>query len=649
MTYLTTSEVAELAGCCVATVKNKALNGQLTAIEEKCNNNRKRYMFPVESLPQSIKQKYYARLKAESASLAPAPAKKMEEFSEKEREQIKLWVDILERWQASRNCWTGNKAEADAHFISMIKLEKGEFFAISLKTLYRKWEAYKNGDLEGLTERRGGSNKGKSSIPGDVWDYFVFLYLDERQLPKKQCYELALEWAKENCPECVPNMPSYITFLRRIEKEIPKAVDIAGRFGDKACADRAAPYITRIYDTLKPNDYWIADNHTLDIISKYDGSETTHRLHLTAFIDARSGVMVGWNLTDNPCSASTILALRKAILRFGIPKKVYFDNGSEFLTHDIAGRGHRKRKSQEGLIEPPPIFVRLGIEMTNAIVKNAKAKPIERTFSTFKGTISRLFETFCGGNVLERPENLKLTLKNGRIPTDSSLSAKIDELIDGIYNVGAYGGQVAKDRGKRRIDVWNEYIETISKPKNEDDLNLMLMRSSRVQTVKRNGVCLNISGEKLEYWDENTWKLLGEKVYVRYDPENLNEVRIYEAETDKFICVLPLSLETSILFDADNSDVALAQQKVRKAHKAIKASLKEYKTKLPAAQRIDMLDMQLRKAHSGKAEFYIKEPAVVVPVLSGEDTERQLKAVGGGSSAVVIDINKMNRNAQKRR
>ncbi len=649
MTYLTTSEVAELAGCSDRRIKQKAQCGELVFVEGLNANKHKQYMFPLSNLPSNIKQKYYARLKAETASLAPAPAKKLESFSEKEREQIKLWTDILERWQSARNCWSGNKTDADAHFISMIKLEKGEFFPISTKTLYRKWESYKSGDLEGLTERRGGSNKGSSSIPQDIWDYFVFLYLDERQLPKKQCYDLALQWASENCPECVPNMPSYVTFLRRIEKEIPKAVDIAGRFGDKACADRAAPYITRIYDALMPNDYWIADNHTLDIISRYDGGETTHRLHLTAFIDARSGVMVGWNLTDNPCSSSTILALRKAILRFGIPKKVYFDNGSEFLTHDIAGRGHRKKKSQEGTIEPPPIFARLGIEMTNAIVKNAKAKPIERTFNTFKGTISRLFETFCGGNVLERPENLKLTLKKGKIPTDKSLSAQIDELIDGVYNVGAYGGQVTKDKDKRRIDVWNEYIEAIRKPKNEDDLNLMLMRSTRVQTVKRNGVCLNISGEKLEYWDENTWKLLGQKVYVRYDPEDLNEVRIYEAETDRFICVLPLSLETSILFDAEGEDIALAQQKVRKAHKAIKANLKEYKTRLPAAQRIDMLDMQLRRAHSGKAEFVIKQPSVVVPVLSGEDSEPRFKAVSGEKTAVVIDINKMNRNAQKRR
>ncbi len=649
MTYLTTSEVAELAGCEITKIKRMVKSGKLQADISKNEHNRIKYLFLLDALPSDIKQRYYAKMKTETTS-APIESRRLEEFTDKEREQIKLWSDILERWQSSRNCWSGNKTEADRHFISMIKLEKGPYFAISEKTLYRKWEAYKKGDIESLIDKRGGSTKGQSSIPQEVWDYFLFVYLDERQLPKKQCYDLAIEWAQENCPECVPGMPSYVTFLRRIDKEVPKAVDIAGRFGDKACADRAAPYITRIYDTLLPNDYWIADNHTLDVISRYDGSETTHRLHLTAFIDARSGVMVGWNLTDNPCSQSTVLALRKAILRFGIPKKVYFDNGSEFLTHDIAGRGHRRRKSQEGMIEPPPIFVRLGIEMTNAIVKNAKAKPIERTFSTFKGTISRLFETFCGGNVLERPENLKLTLKNGKIPTDGNLNEQIAELIDGVYNVGAYGGQVAKDRGKRRIDVWNEHIQTIRKPKNADDLNLMLMRSSRVQTVKRNGVCINISGEKLEYWDEDTWKLLGEKVYVRYDPEDLSKVRIYEAETDRFIKELPLSLETSILFDADNEDVALAQQKVRKAHKAIKANLKEYKTRLPAAQRIDMLDMQLRRAHAGKNEFNIKEPSVVIPVLSGEKNEPELRAVAGGDKTpVVIDINRMNQNASRRK
>jgi len=60
-------------------------------------------------------------------------------------------------------------------------------------------------------------------------------------------------------------------------------------------------------------------------------------------IPCLSCVLVGWNLTEQPDSHSTLLALRHAIKRFGVPKSVYFDNGSEFLTHDIGGRGHRAR------------------------------------------------------------------------------------------------------------------------------------------------------------------------------------------------------------------------------------------------------------------------------------------------------------------
>lgn len=646
MTYLTTKEVAELAGCSVYSIQKKAQAGDLATIMQPNGKNRMQYMFPVDELPEDIKRRYYERIRAASGTVN-VPGRTLEELTDEERRQVNMWSDILKKWQSIRNQY-GRMSEADEMFVAMIKLEKGPLFPISADTLYRKWKAYKAGDIEGLIDKRGGHNRGKSSIPEDVWNYFLYVYLDERQLPKRQCYELAIEWARDNCPECVADMPHYMTFLRRLEKEIPKAVDIAGRQGEKAFADRAAPYINRIYDNLQPNDYWIADNHTLDVISKYDDGETTHRLHLTAFIDARSGVMVGWNLTDNPCSQSTVLALRKAILRFGIPKKVYFDNGSEFLTHDLAGRGHRKRKSNESELLPPPIFARLGIEMVNAIVRNAKAKPIERTFGTFKGTISRCFETFCGGNVTERPENLKFTLKRGQIPDDSTMNEYISDMIEGIYNCGEYNGKVAKDKGKRRIDVWNEYIHEIRKPVNADDLNLMLMRSTKVQTVKRNGVFLNVSGEKLEYWDDETWKLLGEKVYVRYDPEDLSSVRIYEAETDRFIKALPLSAETSIRFDADNEDIALAQEKVRKVHKAIKNNLKEYKNRLSPEQRIDMLDMQLRRAYRGKSEFSIKEPNVIVPITSGE-THEPLKAASGSSTAVVIDINRMNKNASKRK
>ena len=545
-----------------------------------------------------------------------------------------------------RSAYSGPKADADECFIRTLHLESGGKVNVSSATLYRKKKALDNGDIDALVERRGGSAKGKSSIPDEVWDYFLYIYLNENQPRKAACYRAAREYAIEHFPECAESFPSLTSFDRRLAT-VPEAVKILGREGRKACADKVEPYINRDYSELESNDIWIADNHTLDIISRYDGTDKTHRLSLTAFMDARSGIIVGWNVTDNPCSQSTILALRKAIMRCGVPKKAYFDNGSEFLTHDLAGRGHRRRKSQETPIVSKPVFDRLGIELINALVTNAKAKPIERYFESLKNDISRGFKTFCGGNILERPENLKHVLKSGDVPTDSEVAKIVGELIDNVYNVGIYGGKVTKDKGKRRIDVYNEYRRIVRQPVSPEDLNLMLMRTTAAQKVGRNGVYLTISGEKLEYWDNETYLLFGQRVYVRYDPEDLREVRLYEADTDRFIRTVPLSKETSIAFDADREDVALAMSKVREVHKAIRKDYNEYKQRLSPEKRIDMLDMQIRKAHRQRSEFGINTPKVVIPVSAKDDTAEQ-KAVVGEASVVKLDIEMMNKNAANR-
>lgn len=164
------------------------------------------------------------------------------------------------------------------------------------------------------------------------------------------------------------------------------------REGEKAFKDRCMPYVGRLYDLLNANDLWVADNHTLDVQS-INGDGKMHRLHYTTFLDMKSGAVVGGNITDNPCAASTILALRNGILKFGIPKAVLFDNGSEFLTYDVGGRGHRTRKNSPDT--PPTILQYLGIEMHNALVRNAKAKPIERFYGTLKNQFSREFTGFC--------------------------------------------------------------------------------------------------------------------------------------------------------------------------------------------------------------------------------------------------------------
>lgn len=213
-------------------------------------------------------------------------------------------------------------------------------------------------------------------------------------------------------------------------------------------------HFTRTDEYIESNEWWIADNHTFDVMVK-DKNGNIHRPYLTAFLDARSGIFTGFHITYNPCSEATLIALRKGILKYGIPDNIYVDNGREFLTFDIGGLGHRKKKPKDGeeKFEPPGVFKRLGINMTNAIVRNAKAKIIERRFEDVKNDLSRLFNTYTGGSVVEKPERLKFVLKKDQIYTDEEFEEYVTAVLEWYFNMEAYNGAVEADKGKCKIEI----------------------------------------------------------------------------------------------------------------------------------------------------------------------------------------------------
>ena len=279
-----------------------------------------------------------------------------------------------------------------------------------------------------MIDKRGKAKKGYTKIDEHVWQVFLSFLLDQAKHPLRKCYQYTQLYIQNTAPELYEDIPAYCTFTRHVKADIPDAILTLGRDGDKAFDDRCAPYIRRTYDNMDSNDYWIGDNHTIDVIVG-DG-EKTFRLYLTAFMDARSGIMTCIYITDTPSSQASIYSLRRGIKKYGIPKNVYLDNGREFLTFDFGGSGHRKKKKDEDKFTPPPILERLGINMVNALVRNAKAKIIERRFLDFKNSISRLFATYTGGNVVEKPEILKVELKNGNIPEKEAFIQEIEDLIE---------------------------------------------------------------------------------------------------------------------------------------------------------------------------------------------------------------------------
>ena len=646
-TRLSTQEVARLYGKDERTIRRWAKSGKIQAASFLNEFNSPEYLFPLDALDASIQEKYFAQLKASlPVPSAVTPLKRgtsrpLDHYTAEEREEITWWLKTVDDWQRYRSKYPGSKAEADDRFIALCAKTDPEH-EFSIDPLYRRWKSIKQNDLDGLIDKRGKWKKGKSDIQPEVWDAFLYFYLQEAQHPMMKCYEYMKLLLREDHPDLVADIPSYTTFTRRVKSDIPEAVEVLGREGQKAFRDRCAPYIRRTYESMASNEWWIADNHTFDVITQGDNGQR-HRLHLTAFFDARSGIFTGCHVTENPCSQATLIALRKGILKYGIPENIYVDNGREFLTFDIGGLGHRKKKPKDGQerFEPPPVFERLGIKMTNAIVRNAKAKIIERRFRDVKDHLSRLFDTYTGGNVLEKPERLKGVLKNGEIPLDGTFTQAVEELLDWYFNQQPYGGEVVADRGKPRQQVYNENLHT-KRVAGAEDLSLMLMRSARPQKVTRRGVHLDIAGQRLDYWnDDMLMSLLGKQVYFRYDPDDLSEVRVYDLE-DRYIMTVPVDNTAVLTYGASREDVKEAMGKVRRMERLTREALKV--SAYPAFGKRTALELVMEQAYQSKTARIVPSADPKVLELQRPDEEPLLRAVAGGP-----DLDVMNRNALKRK
>ena len=640
---LTVKQVAEVKGCRVQYIQRMAKEGKLPSVKTVNNRNQKVYQIPLESLPDELQQRWYqmqVEQMREENGIEEENRGGTDQFSAEERLEIDFWLELVRKWQEYRNLAPKrSKGETDQKFLIWCSLEYPDR-TISMDILYRKWKAVRENNMAGLTDKRGKWRKGTSDIHETVWQAFLYYYLDEGQHTIQKCLEYTKMWIREKQPELYTDIPSYSSFYRRLNRDIPEGVKVLGREGHKAYNDRCAPYIRRIYEDIASNEWWIADNNTFDVIV-VDKNGKQHRPYLTAFMDARSGILTGYYITYNPSSEATLIALRKGILEYGIPDNIYVDNGREFLTFDIGGLGHRRKKPKNGeeRFEPPGVFKRLGINMTNAIVRNAKAKIIERRFRDVKDSLSRLFDTYTGGSVVEKPERLKGVLKKDEIYSDDEFQEYVEAVIDYYFNLQPYHGAVPADHGKLKMDVFNEHLIK-KRTATAEALNLMLMRSSRAQTVGRRGVHLDIAGGRIDYWnDDFVHLMLGKKVYFRYDPDNLSEVRIYDLE-DRYIMTVPADNEAVLSYNASREDVKAAMAKTRRLEKVAKEYIEH--AVLADCDKVTAMELVLKEAQYNKENYQGKANPKVIEVQRADEEPAFKKVVGG------IDLDRMIRNAEIR-
>lgn len=663
MDYLTVAEFAELKNCSVQYIQQYCKDGKIQT-EQKLNcKGRMKYMIPISALSEDLQAKYYRQKRTKSGILpeksndepdektafkyrSKGIKKAFEEFSEAERAEIKFWTDLLTQWQSERS-ERKDKTEFDKLFVAHQKYLNPDL-EISTDILYRKYSAYKNECYSDLVDSRGGWNRGKSKLDNDsvIWQNFLNIYLEQSKPKISKCYRMVCAFVAEEYPELMGEIPSEACFRRKI-KTIPFAVLEYSHKGEKALHDHCTPYANRRKANIYANDGWVMDNYTFDVIVRQDdGSEKTRRLYITTVLDVKSNVLVGWNITESPDSNSTLDALRFAMHRFGIPKRLYFDNGREFTALDIAGeqRNRKVSKDKKGNI-PVTIVERLGIELVFAKVRNAQAKVVERVHRIIKEQYCTAQYGYCGGNIVERPEILKQNIKNCTIETEAELRETFADFADNIYNVQPYGSNELKYKGMTLIDVWNASIaETSLRKASDETLDLLMLRNAGFQKVKRNGVFITYHGEKVWYYDKNiTWQHIGEEVCVRYDRNDPSTVRLYDRE-DRYLftweCADWLTLE---YFGESKEKLAELGRGQADVIKQVKARAKELRGDSNFTQKDGLRYISAQNA----GKFNIQLPKNIIMVMANEEPEERM-AVGAENSCI-IDPQRMLRNIEARR
>ena len=646
-TMLKPSQVASLMGVDIRTVQRRAKSGSLTCEIQSNAKNRPEYIFPLSTLPKHVQERYYARHsltlstpeKTALQKVKPSPVQRpLDSYTDAERKEIGFWRDVVDQWMFYRSQPGKPLSELDAKFVRHMRVENpGQ--ELSVATLYRKKKALEEGDLNSVIDRRGKARKGKTDMPEYIKKAFLYYYLvdggEGHAYSITKCMEYTEKWAEKNAANALP-LPSYSSFYR-LAMDVPEAVRILMREGDRAYYNKASVYTRRDYESIASNDWWVGDTYTCDTLTLGPDGKT-HRPYLTAWVDVRSGIFVGWYISfGGNSSQNSIYALRRGCLAHGMPNyNAYVDNGREYLTFDFGGRGHRAKKvlaNGEAPFEPKTILDYMGVEMKNAIVQNSRAKLVERSFRNVKEHIMRLFPTYTGGSPEEKPEALKKALQRGAIPTDAEFVQKVDLLISGYLNYEPYYGSVPADKGKRRIDVYNEHLEHVRHVE-PDVLNLMMLRTSKPKKVDREGVYLNIRGKKVWYNCPELHSLWQEKkVYLRYDPDDLSSVRVYR-EDGSFILTAP-RCELEAAYGATQEEIA-RQQQLKNKYKRVVQELAA--TLLPDAPPEEAAALVARMAEENLAGPTAKRDPRTVELVQ-LDEEPWAMAVGE------VNVFRMNQNS----
>lgn len=492
------------------------------------------------------------------------------------------------------------------------------------RTQVNRWEhSYDEQGIQGLYDGRGSHNRGNTSIPPEAWDTFYSQWFHNPRSSLQQCYEMTCQKYKEQFPQ----MPSIQSFRRQMDK-VPQSVKILRSKGKKGFDDNCMPHIDVDYEAFASNEQWVADHHVFDVLVE-DERGKIFRPWLSAWLDRRSRYIVGYEINScTPNSDIVLSSFAKACIKCGIPETVLLDNGKDFKAYDLFNNENAMSVAQQ-----------MGIKVSNATVRNAKAKPIERYFRTLEEKYFAMLPCYIAGKPHLRPEKMSMTNKKlklkGLCISYKEFLETAEQIIQEMNNHRHRGRGMC---GRTPYEVYTQNFARPARMVNDDDvLHLLLQRTSRPVRVGRNGIRLKATGH--DYNSTILFEMIGKEVYARYNSDDVSKVFVYDLE-DRFLCTAKCN-ELAQLGTQASIQLIKEYNQYKKERREIMKKL------LPAPPDYTLQEF-LNDRKAEYQEYDVKhDPAAVPAITSRHKDKKQILEAGKEESAPTGTISFADR--QKRR
>lgn len=344
-------------------------------------------------------------------------------------------------------------------------------------------------------------------------------------------------------------------------------------------------HVERDKSALLVGEVYQGDGHTIDCYIAHPNTGKPYRPEMTAWIDVRSMMIVGWYLSDAESSISTLLSLSVALVQHDhVPAWLHIDNGSGFRS---------KMMSDESV----GFYKNFDITTMFSIPGNPRGKgQIEGWFRKFRDQHDKFFNggiDYCGHDQADET-NRQITV---HIEQGKRQLCSLAQYVDSVKAyVEAYNNEPQKGlNNKSPAQLWAT-LEHV--PLEIPQAAIIRPREKRI--VRKQGISLHnrkYRNDELVHW-------LNKEVVVEYDLLNDEQVWLY-TEDGRLICIAKLTHKVAYIPQSriDEARIKRKQGQHKRLQKKADEATAQSIAPVEADSTLDALDIHSLNTQALEAEY----------------------------------------------